>query len=92
MQLILYHIDICNSVLCYPQEDIDKETVGTTTTLEDSASQITDKIGEKLSKHSKHNSFIYAESTMSKLCICTVIILLDSNHIVQIDFTVCLLI
>lgn len=47
------------------KEDIDKETVGTTTTLEDSASQITDKIGEKLSKHSKHNSFIYAESTMT---------------------------
>lgn len=47
------------------KEELDKETVGTATTTEDTGSQNIDKIGEKLSKHSKHNSFIYAESTMT---------------------------
>lgn len=51
------------------QEELDKETVGTATTIEDAGSQTIDRIGEKLSKHSKHNSFIYAESTMSKYCL-----------------------
>ncbi|XP_068223398.1 zinc transporter ZIP6-like isoform X2 [Palaemon carinicauda] len=47
------------------KEEMDKETVGTATTIEETGSQNVDKIGEKLCKHSKHNSFIYAESTMS---------------------------
>ncbi|XP_064105493.1 zinc transporter ZIP6-like [Macrobrachium nipponense] len=47
------------------KEEMDKETVGTATTIEETGSQSVDKIGEKLCKHSKHNSFIYAESTMS---------------------------
>ncbi|KAK7081116.1 hypothetical protein SK128_027493 [Halocaridina rubra] len=47
------------------EEIDDKETVETATTIEDAGSQSVDKIGEKLSRHSKHNSFIYAESTMS---------------------------
>lgn len=47
------------------KEELDKETVGTATTIEETGSQNVDKIGEKLCKHSKHNSFIYAESTMS---------------------------
>ncbi|KAK8385623.1 hypothetical protein O3P69_016419 [Scylla paramamosain] len=47
------------------KEEIDKETVGTTTTIEDTGSQSIDRIGEKLSKHSKHNSFIYAESVLT---------------------------
>ncbi|XP_050719882.1 zinc transporter foi-like isoform X2 [Eriocheir sinensis] len=47
------------------KEEMDKETVGTTTTIEDAGSQSIDRIGEKLSKHSKHNSFIYAESVLT---------------------------
>ncbi|KAK4308023.1 hypothetical protein Pmani_020253 [Petrolisthes manimaculis] len=51
--------------LAKSKEEVDKETVGTATTIEDTGSQTIDRIGEKLSKHSKHNSFIYAESTMT---------------------------